>query len=171
MVSQGKEIANVVDLSSIKVKLSIPEEEVAKLRARQVATLRIDSAPDKAFRGQVLSVGSKTETPTAHTYPVEVVVENKETNLLKAGMFGRVEIQALSVQKALTIARGSLVNEDSRPAVFVVENNIARLRPVTIGIRSGENIQVTQGLNEGDLIISFGQRKLKDGSPVQFRQK
>jgi len=170
MLSMGKEVANIVDMSSLKVKLSIPEEEITKVELRQPAVLRVDSAPDKTFQGIVYTVGSKTETPMGHTYPVEVIVENKNTSLLKAGMFARVEIHASAVANALTISKESVLDEDTAPKVFIAENNVARMRPVKLGVRSGDSIQVLDGLRSGELVISFGQKQLKDGSPVQFKQ-
>jgi RND family efflux transporter MFP subunit len=169
MVSPGMEIANIVDLSSVKVKLYIPEEEIGMVKLKQPAVLRVDSEPDRVFNSVVYSVGRKTESPAGHAYPVEVVVRNKNVDVLKAGMFARVEIETRSAADALIISKESLVNEHSNPAVYVVENNTARLRVVKLGIRSGSSVQVLKGVREGDLVISFGQKKLKDGSPVQYR--
>lgn len=169
MVGPGREVANIVDISSIKVRLSIPEEEIGKVRLKQPATLRIDSKPGASIEGSVYTIGSKAETPNGHTYPVEVVVQNKDVTLLKVGMFARVDIQSGSANDALAIAKESIVNEETNPAVFVVENNIARLRPVKLGIRAGDRYQVLEGLRAGDLVISFGQKSLKDGSTVQYK--
>lgn len=170
MVNPGKEIANVVDVSKVKVKLSIVEEEINKLKLKQPATLRIDSQPASKFEGVVYTVGRKAESEVGHTYPVEVVVENKNIDLLKVGMFVRVEIQTASVASAIIISKESLVNEDTQPAVYVVQDNVARLRAVKPGIRSGSTLQIVEGVKEGELVISFGQKKLKDGSPVQFKR-
>jgi membrane fusion protein, multidrug efflux system len=169
MVSPGKEIANIVDLSSLKVKLSIPEEEIVRIRTSQPVSLHVDSQPGEEFSGTVYTVGSKAEAPGGHTYPVEVVVVNRKAGVLKAGMFARVDVYTATVKNGIAVAKESLINEDSSPAVFVVEDNVARLRPVTVGIRTGERIQILKGLNEGDLVVSFGQKALKDGSPVQYK--
>ena len=59
--------------------------------------------------------------------------------------------------------------DESAPKVFVVENNVARLRPVTLGVRAADRYQVLDGLKSGDLVVSFGQKGLKDGTPVQFK--
>ena len=170
MLRMGDRVANIVDMSSVKVKLSIPEEEISKVRVHQEAALHVDSAPDDVFQAFVHTVGSKTESPMGHTYPVEVVVENKDISLLKAGMFARVEIKASAVADAMTISKESLLDEDTVPKVFVAESNIARIRPLKLGVRSGDRIQVLEGLRAGDLVISFGQKQLKDGSLVQFKQ-
>ncbi|MEW6511238.1 MAG: efflux RND transporter periplasmic adaptor subunit [Bacteroidota bacterium] len=169
MVSPGREVANIVDISTVKVKLSIPEEEVGKLRLGQPATLSVDARPGELITGTVYTIGAKTETPTGHSYPVEVIVQNKDLAQLKVGMFARTDIQARSQKGALAITKESLVDADSHPAVFVVENGVARLRPVTLGIRAGDRYQVLNGLTAGELVVSFGQQSLKDGSAVQYK--
>ncbi len=166
MVSPGKEIANIVDLSAMKVKLSIPEDQIDLVRVGLPATLRVDSRPGEEFAGHVYSVGAKSLSPTVHAYPVEVVV-NGNPDVLRVGMFVRTDIVTKSVKDALTISKESLVSDDGKPTVFVVERDTARLRPVSIGVRSGDVLQVLEGLRRGDVVISFGQRDLKDGSPVQ----
>ena len=170
MVGPGMEIANIVDVSSLKVKLSVAEEDVVKVRVGQPATLRIDSRPNERFVGKVATVGAKSESPNGHTYPVEVVVRNKGNDPLKVGMFARVEIQASMAKGVVTIAKESLVDDGTNPAVFVVKDGIARLRQVMLGIRGSDMIQVVKGLERGELVISFGQKGLKDGAPVQFKR-
>lgn len=169
MVGPGKEIANIVDVSTLKVKLSVPEDEIGRLRLRQPVILRVDSRPAEEFAGTVYTIGAKSEMPNQHTYPVEVVVANRKGLPLKVGMFARVEIRVNSAMEALTISKESILNEDSTPSVYVVTDHVARLRPVKLGIRAGDKYQVLEGLSEGDLVISFGQKDLKDGSPVQYK--
>jgi membrane fusion protein (multidrug efflux system) len=169
MVAPGKEIANLVDLSTLKVKLSIPEEEIVHIRAKQPATLHVDSQPGEVIAGTVYTVGSKSEASGSHSYPVEVVVQNRKADILKVGMFARVEITTASVKKALTVSKETLVNEESNPSVFVIENSVARLRPVRVGLRTNDRVQILEGLKEGDLVVSFGQKGLKDGSTVQYK--
>jgi membrane fusion protein (multidrug efflux system) len=80
-----------------------------------------------------------------------------------------VEITTASVKKALTVSKETLVNEESNPSVFVIENSVARLRPVRVGLRTNDRVQILEGLKEGDLVVSFGQKGLKDGSTVQYK--
>jgi HlyD family secretion protein len=151
------------------VKLSIPEAQIGKLRLRQTALIRLDSRPGEEFAGTVYSVGSKSDMPSQHTYPVEVIVANRGPQTLKVGMFVRVDLRVNNAERALTISKESLLNEDASPSVFVVDEKIARLRPVKLGVRAGDRYQVLDGLHEGDLVISFGQKGVKDGSPVQYK--
>jgi len=169
MVSPGREVANIIDISKVKVKLSIPEEEIGLLRLKQPATLEIDSDPGTIFKGTVYTIGSKTESVNGHSYPVEVIVDNRKASVLKAGMFARVTIETRMVRDAATISKESIFGEESAPQVYVVENNVAKLRTIKTGIRSGDKVEVTSGLKKGELVISFGQKKLKDGIPVRYK--
>jgi membrane fusion protein, multidrug efflux system len=169
MVSPGKEVANLVDIRTMKVVLGIPEDQIGLLRVNQTASVLVDSRPGKAIKARVYSIGAKTESPTGHTFPVEIVVDNNIGDDLKVGMFARVEIKVQSASGALMIGKESLVSDGLHPTVFVVEDNIARLRPVTLGLQSDDVFQVVGGLREGELVISFGQKNLKDGSAVQYK--
>ena len=84
-------------------------------------------------------------------------------------MIARVAVLARRAAKAVAISRESVIDADTKLAVFVVENGVARLRPVTLGIHAGDRIQVVGGLQSGELVVSFGQNGLKDGSAVQYK--
>ena len=171
MVGPGRVVVNIVDMGKAKVKLSIPEEEIAKLHAGQSARLRADADTANSIMGSVYTVGSKSESPIGHSYPVEIVVAGVTGRALKAGMFVRVEITVQSIQHALTIAKEQLAADAATPSVYVVENTIAHLRPVKLGIHSVDRYQIVSGVKEGDLIISFGLKKIKDGSRVSLSAK
>lgn len=169
MVGPGKEIANVIDISMMKVRLSIPEEEVQKVHAGQAADLRVDSRPGEVFHGKVHTVGAKSESPNGHTYPVEVLVQNTTATALRVGMFARVAVRANTARGVIVIDRNALIDNEGKPAVFVAKDGVARLRPVTLGLQGLEHTQVTGGLTEGDLVITFGHKALKDGTPVAYK--
>ncbi len=169
MVGPGREVANVIDISTMKVRLSIPEEEVRKLHAGQTAELRVDSHPGVVYRGTVHTVGAKSESPQGHTYPVEVLVQNTPGTLLRAGMFARVAIRTNAVKNVIVVDRNSLVELDGRTAVFVAKDGVAHLRPVTLGLNGASHAQVVSGLTEGELVVSFGHKALKDGAPVAYK--
>ena len=169
MVGPGAEVANIVDIANLKVVLSIPEEQIGSIRPRVPATLRIDTRPELVIRGTVSTVGTKVEKQGGHTYPVEVIVQKSDASALKVGMFARVEIHARTAAGAIAVPKEAIVNEQTQPAVFVVEEGVAHLRPVVIGIRAGDRYQVLEGVRSGDMVVSFGQKGLRDGSAVRFK--
>jgi len=168
MVAPGREIANIIDVSKVKVKLAIPEEEIGKIKKGQSVHLFLDTQPELSFAGQVYSVGVKSMTATGHAFPVEVIVDNNSAATLKAGMFARAEIMTASVEKTVTVAKECLVNVNNQPAVFVAEGQIAHLQTVQTGIRANNKVQILSGLTVGKKVISFGQEKLKDGASIRY---
>jgi membrane fusion protein (multidrug efflux system) len=86
-------------------------------------------------------------------------------------MYARVDIVAGIARNALCISKESIVETGGRPAVFVVENGIAHLRSIALGIRGAERYQVIDGLQAGDVIVSFGQSGIKDGAAVQYENQ
>lgn len=169
MVGPGREVANIIDISTMKVRLSIPEEEVHKLHAGQTAELRVDSHPGAVYRGTVHTVGAKSESQNGHTYPVEVLVQNTSGAVLRAGMFARVSIRTNVAKNVIVVDRNALVDHDGRPAVFIAKDGVAHLRPVTLGLQGTAHAQVVSGLTEGELVVSFGHKVLKDGAPVTYK--
>jgi RND family efflux transporter MFP subunit len=171
MVSPGRNVANIVDMSRLKVKLSIAEDQIGKVRQKQPVLVRVDADTASVLPGVVYTVGSKSESTTGHTYPVEVLIENDKNHILKVGMFVRTEIAVRSYSDALTIQKEQLVGDVSTPQVYVVENNIAHLRKVQLGVQAGGSHQVVSGLVAGEVLVSFGQKNLKDGAPVVSAEK
>jgi RND family efflux transporter MFP subunit len=170
MVTPGKKIADIVDLSRVKVKLSIPERDVVKLKTGQPASMELDANPGARFAGKVHSVGAKTESPTGHTYPVEVLIDSDGAPEVRAGMFARVDITAGVYAGAIAIPRDWVLNEDTDPAVFVARDGVAKTVPVKLGSRSGNTVRILGGLAAGDLVVSFGQKGLADGTPITYKK-
>jgi RND family efflux transporter MFP subunit len=168
MVQPGMVVANVVDISKLKVKLNVPEEDAFKLKAGDPVEVTTDVYPGIKFAGKVTSISSKGDA--SHNYPVEIALPNSKENPLRAGMFGRVTIKTASASGALVVSKEAILNSDTKPMVFMADNGIARARVVKLGVRSENVIQILEGLKEGESVVSFGQGKLKDGMPIQYAQ-
>jgi RND family efflux transporter MFP subunit len=164
MVQPGMDIANVVDISRLKVKVSVAESDVFKLKPGDSVTVSTDIYPGVTFQAKIANISSKSDD--SHTYPVEIDMENSEKYPLKAGMFARLIFPAVAKKNALVIPRESLLGSQRDPQVFVVEKNTARLRGITLGAETGSNLVVLNGLVEGETIIVSGQNNLIDGSAV-----
>ncbi|MBI5471436.1 MAG: hypothetical protein HY961_03735 [Ignavibacteriae bacterium] len=85
-------------------------------------------------------------------------------------MLGRVAIRISTANNALVVPKEAIVNEDTKPTLFVADNGVARERTVRLGVRSKDKVQILEGLKTGELVVSFGQRKLKDGALISFEQ-
>jgi len=167
LVAPGRQIADLIDLHRIKVRMTIPEEQIVAIDKGQPARINLEARADITFDGMVSSVGGKSTLPEGHAYPVEVSFDNTMPELLKAGMFARIEIETSRARQVVAVAKESLIEENDLPALFVVDGEIARLRPVRTGLQSENRVQILSGVQVGDRVIIFGQKKLKDGARVK----
>lgn len=164
MVQNNTVVANVVDISRLKVKLNVAEEDVFKMNVGDSVRVSTDIYPGFMFDGQISTISDKADD--AHTYPVEVTLANSVQHPLKAGMFGRVSFVALKPTQSLSIPREALVGSMRDAQVYVVENNIAHLRSIVIGGEYGTRLSVRSGLADGESVVVNGQNNLKDNISV-----
>lgn len=166
MVQPGMVVANVVDISKLKVKLNVAEQDVFKLKAGDPVEVTTDVYPGVKFEGTIASISAKADE--SHMYPVEITLPNSKQNPLKAGMFGRVNFVSMKSSNAIAIPREALVGSIKNPQVFVVENSVAKRRDLVVGDAVGSSVTVLHGLNEGETIVVNGQNNLKDGVVIEI---
>lgn len=163
---QATLVANVVDISRLKVKVNVAESDAFVLKAGDQVNVTVDVYPGEKFSGRIESVSSKADD--AHTYPVEIIIANERAHSLKAGMFARVAFATLNSRETVVIPRDALVGSVKEPQIFVVENGIAKLRNLVLGSESGILVQVLQGLNTGEEIVVNGQNNIVDNVKVEI---
>ena len=166
MVLDKMVVANVVDISKLKVKLNVAEHDVFRLKVGDVVEISTDVYPGIQYEGTIRTIGSKADD--AHTYPIEIRLSNSKEHPLKAGMFGRVKFASAANTETVTIPRTALAGSLRKPQVFVVDGAIARLRNIVVGREIGTDLAVLAGLREGETIVVIGQNNLKDSTAVNI---
>jgi RND family efflux transporter MFP subunit len=164
MVNPGTPVANIVDISTLKVLINISEKDAFQIKTGQQAEITTDVYPGVVFYGRVDNIASKADE--AHTYPVEVKLTNESKHPLKAGMFARIVFTGESTQESLAIPRESLVGSIKDASVYTVRNMTAKLKNIVIGKTSGNYLEVISGLQENDIIVINGQNNLSDNAKV-----
>lgn len=164
VLSNATPIATLVNISTIKVKVNVPEKDVFKLKVGDMADITTDVYPEEKFSGKIININSKGDE--LHTFPVEIQLANSNANPLKAGMFVNVGFGTIEKGESVVIPRTALIGSVKNPQVYVVENNIARLKDIIAGIGVGEKLEVVSGLNPGELVVINGQVNLKDSVSV-----
>jgi len=165
---QPSVVANVVDISKLKVKVNVGERDVFKLKIGDKVSISTDVYPGITFEGKISTISAKGDE--AHTYPVEVRIDNSDKYPLKAGMFGTISFQPGTSAKNILLPREAIVGSVKNAKVYVVQNNIATLRPVTVGSEVGTSVEIIAGISEGEVIVVNGQNNLKDNVPVVVRK-
>lgn len=163
---QSTLVANVVDISRVKVKLNVAEQDAFILKTGDQVLVTSDVYPEATFTGKIVSIGAKGDD--AHTFPIEISIANAAKHQLKAGMFARVSFTSIKSRETIVIPRAALVGSIKTPQVFVVENGIAKLRTLTVGSESGLYIQVLNGLTDGEEVVVSGQNNIVDNTKVEI---
>lgn len=152
-------------LQDIEAVLNVSEREMERVRAGQLARLSVDALPGAEFVGAVSRVAPEVD-PATGTFRVTVSLANADGRL-KPGMFARVEVRVDERQDALLAPLETVVVLRDRSSVFVVEEGVAARRPVTTGYVSDGVVELLDGADEGDEVVSTGQEGLRDGTPVR----
>jgi RND family efflux transporter MFP subunit len=163
-VNKASVVANVVDISKLKVKLNVAEKDAFKLRTNDNVNVATDVYPGVIFSGKISSISSKADE--AHTYPVEILLANSKDHPLKSGMFGRVSFISIKNNELLVMPREALIGSIKDAKVFVVEGSIAKMKNVLIGSAFENWLEIKGGLNAGDKIVVNGQNNLQDNDKI-----
>ena len=163
-VNKASIVANVVDISKLKVKLNVAEKDAFKLKPNDNVNVTTDVYPGVTLIGKISSISSKADE--AHTYPVEILLTNSKDHPLKSGMFGRVSFTSIQKNDLLVMPREALVGSIKDAKVFVVEGGIAKMKDVLIGNAFEDWLEIKQGLKSGDKIVVNGQNNLQDNDKV-----
>lgn len=157
-------ICNIVDVSSLKLKVNVAEKDVFRLKNGDKIMIKSDVYPETEYVGTIKSIADKGDE--AHTFPVEIAIQNNSKNPLKAGMFAKAVFESIKKENVLVIPRAALVGSLKEPQVYVVQNGMAILRNVAIATEAGDFLELYSGLNQGDVVITNGQINLKDSTKV-----
>ncbi|NTU53038.1 MAG: efflux RND transporter periplasmic adaptor subunit [Chlorobiaceae bacterium] len=169
LVQPGMKVANMVDLTKVKIISSIPEKQVAFITGGMPVAVTTDVWPGRVFQSRVLSVSAKSSRD--HTYKVESVMDNPKETPLRAGMFARTDFTGKASHEALLIPRQALTGSIVTPEVFVIRGGKAQLIRLVAGAEYGSRIEVLQGLAAGDQVVISGQSDLDDGVQVTVTKR
>jgi HlyD family secretion protein len=165
MAATGTPIVTVMDISQVIAKAHIPQPEAALLKVGDKATITVPGESDPV--DAKVTVVSPALDPNSTTVEIWVQAKNPEQRL-KPGTSVQVSMVAQTVPDALVIpAAALLTGQDGTTSVMVVgTDNRAHQKPVSVGIRQGDQVQITEGLQPGDRVIASGAYGLPDNTQV-----
>lgn len=165
-------MATIMEVGSVYVELGIIERDIERIRMGQRVKVSIDSLPNVTFDGRVDNLSPMIEGKS-RTLTAKVKVENPKGQLLP-GMFARAEIAVFEKPDALVVPTSALKDMDGDgkfEAVFVTQDSKAGLKPISLGYLTTDYAEITQGLQEGDQVVTEARGNLKDGSEVTFLEE
>lgn len=165
VVAPGTKLFELVDVSKLKLKVNVNEGQVANLKIGDAVQIQSSVFPDEKFTGKVTFIAAKADENL--NFPIEVEVVNNIKNSLRAGMYGTALFKFPKQAPAILVPRTSFVGSVSSNEVYVLnKDNKAETRKVVSGRILGENVEILEGLKEGETVIISGQINLTEGTPV-----
>lgn len=166
----GTRIALLNNLDPIFVDYALAERHLPKLEINRTILVKVAAYPDQTFSGTISAINPGVDAAT-RTIRIRATLDNAE-QLLRPGMFAEVETLLPSRKDLLTLPRTAISYAPYGDTVFLVQDNDGALqvqrRQVTTGQASDGYIEIVQGLESGDQVVSVGQNKLFNGQTVMI---
>ncbi len=165
--TMGTPVARVVNMNKAKVIVNVGDKEYPKIKIGQIAEIVTDAYPSRVFTGTVSAI-APVINPYTRTAPVEIIIPNKEL-LLRSGMFVEVKL-IIEEREGIVIKADYILGSEGSHFVYIDDNGIARRREIKTGIVEENNVEVLEGLREGESIVTVGAEMLADGSKLDIKR-
>ncbi|MBD0306167.1 MAG: efflux RND transporter periplasmic adaptor subunit [Nitrospiraceae bacterium] len=166
VVEVTEKLFTVADLSEVWALANIPEKDIPFIRAdgsagEQLVEVLVTAYPGKVFHGKVTYVGDVLDVAT-RTMRLRIEVPNPDRKL-KPEMYATIRVYSEPETKALTVPEAAVQRERERKFVFVQQDDAHtfKVREIKLGESNGEMVKVTEGLREGEHIVTSGAFILK----------
>ncbi len=174
-IDQRTELATVIDSDPMKIDFKVPAKYMKQISVGQTVILTVDGFGKKEFKAEIVNIDAKIDG-NVHSASVRASISNPR-NFLKAGIFTRIKVIVGSKDDALLVPRGAVKSSGEEEYVFrVITGKLKNGKivsqafkiPVVTGLASGEIIEITRGLREGEKIVVIGLDKIRDKFPVEI---
>jgi len=167
MVKEDSVIATVMDINTVFISMNLNEKDITKVKTGQKVGFTVDAFNiEKTFSGSIDTVSPVLDTKT-RSVEVKAVVSNGNSSLLP-GMFARAVIDTGKSVKGILVPKSAVItHEDGRSELYLVRNGLVVKENVVTGSEYGEEIQVVEGVKEGDRVVVSGLNSVYQGMKIQ----
>lgn len=167
-VMPGIEVMQLADISTVNIKIAVPEKEISRVNKGQQAEVRVGALGDKLFTGVVSEKGIAAN-PLAHTYEVKIKLNNTSHELMP-GMVCKVGVHSHETEAGIVLPNHTVqLQPDGKKFVWVVKGNAASQRMVSTGELTTQGVVITAGLQPGDEVIVSGNQKVSEGTKIAIK--
>jgi RND family efflux transporter MFP subunit len=166
----GMPILTVMQLTPVKVMININEMFFPLVRAGMEVRVRLDVLPDRLFTGRI-NIIYPTIDQMSRSFRAEITIANADL-AIRPGMFARVELN-LGTPNRTVVPDVAVMRQPGTNTrfVFAVEDGIARRREIQVGRLMGDNFEVLSGIEPGTIVVTAGQSRLLDLTPVRIENE
>lgn len=170
-LNTGDKVVTLQQLDPLYVDFHLPQEQLKQVHVGLTTHVTIDALPGEIFTGKVTAIDPLVDASTRN-FMAEATIANPAHRLLP-GMFVRVTVLSGTQERYLTLPQTSITFNPYGSTVFLVKKDekgksTAQQTFVTTGPTRGDQIAVVKGINEGDEVVTSGQLKLKNGTPLDI---
>jgi RND family efflux transporter MFP subunit len=166
-VTKGAKVATVVRVDPLRVELTVPEQHVSLIKVGQQVRLTVD-----AYAGQEFAATIKYVSPALRSdqraLTVEAIAPNADGRL-KPGLFATALVRQPDAAPALLVPATAVETIAGTSRVYVIKDNRAEARIVTLGERVDAQTEITSGVAKGEAVAVDPKGRLADGQPVKSR--
>jgi len=186
-LNPGDKVVTLQTLDPIYVDFRLPQGELAHVSKGQTVRVTADAYPGEQFTGKVTAIDPRVDA-ASRNFQIEALVENSPRHLVP-GMFARVSVASGGTQRYLTLSQTAINYNPYGATIFLVKDATGAAakggsgtpgpagaaspphltveqRFVTLGPKRGDQVAVIRGVDQGDLVVTSGQMKLRNGTPV-----
>ena len=168
-LAPGTPLITLENMDEILVELELSDRDIVKIKKGQIVEASLDAFPGKTFQGVVDNIASAAH-PVTRTFKVEARIGNQDGSL-RSGMITSLRI-ILERSHGLVVPTEALMDRrDDEADVFVVAEGTARKVTIRLGGTFDREVEVVEGLTEGDLVVVYGKEQVSDGQPIDSYQR
>ena len=163
--SPGAPLITITDNGSVFVRGNLPETEINNAQVGQQVTVTIDALPEERFDGEIIEILPSANVKS-RTFDMKARIISPGGRV-KQGMFGRVIVLTARADNAIVIPRHAVLQQGGREVVYLADGDSARRVDVKTGLNDADNVAITEGLKEGDPVVTGGQSLLEPGKKIE----
>jgi membrane fusion protein (multidrug efflux system) len=164
-VTSGMRISRLIKIKPLKVEFSVPERYADNVKAGNSLKFRIEGSSEE-YSAKVYAIEPIIDA-TTRTMTLRALFPNEKSQL-QPGRYITVQLIIREKKDALKLPTEAIIPELGSEKVFVIKNGKAAGSKVTIGLRTPEFVEITDGVNAGDTIVISGIMQLRSGMPVSI---
>ena len=167
-ISRGESLSFIINQDLMKVNFRLPEKYLSQLQEGQVVGVKVEAYPADQFAGEIVFIDPRVDE-VSRTILITAKISNSEGKL-RQGMFANLSLTLYKKKEAIVVPETALIFKGEDISVYtVLGNGKVKNRSINVGIHFGENVEVTKGLNEGEIVIVEGYQKVTATTIVKVR--
>jgi len=164
-VTSGTAVATLMSYDKMYMEINLPEKNISDIQTGQNVIITNYTLAEDTLKGIVSELSPAISTET-RTFEGKLVIDNPELHL-RPGMFVKADIIVARKDSALVIPKNIILSSNRGKVVFVVEQNTARERRITIGLENQDYAEVISGLKMNERLVIKGFETLRNDSKVK----